>query len=101
MTETHANARARYMAYLVLAIRGYRAQREKVPIDRPVPRFYSYRGVDVDPELQTDRDIPELNISDADAEAKDRGRPPSYHSGSHFAEDLDEASPAEKARQMV
>jgi len=99
MTETHANARASYMAYLVLAIRGYRAQREKVPINRPVPRFYSYRGVDVDPELQTDRDIPELNISDADA--NDHGRPPSYHSGSHFAEDLDEASPDEKARQMV
>lgn len=100
-TEDNADEGARYMTYLFLAIRGYTLPREKVPVHRAASRSYSYRGVEIDPELQTDRDVPDLIVGDADAAAKDCGWPPSYHNGTHLAEDLDGNLPAEKARQMV
>ncbi|KAK5127583.1 hypothetical protein LTR85_006923 [Meristemomyces frigidus] len=42
--------------------------------DKARMRSYSYRGVDA-PEIQTDRDVPEMSIADD-------GRPPSYRAGS-------------------
>ena len=67
---------ARYIAYLILAIMAFRgigspARKDKVP-----DRAYLYRGVDA-AELQTDRDVTELSIANAEVSQR-----PSYRSHS-------------------
>lgn len=63
-----------YIVYLVLAIMAARTQSKPASWDTARTRSYSYRGVDA-PELQTDRDVPEMSTVRED-------RPPSYRASS-------------------
>jgi len=81
----------RYATYLVTAILKFHNRGKASRKSQQAQRSYSYRGVDR-PEVQTDRDMPELDVTDADGS---RCRSYQQHSESH------EGMPAEREKEMV